>query len=238
MVASDQQTEMADVTTILVIDDEPTLHGFLRPALRDAGYRVLRAVTVSDGLRLVTEELPSLVLLDLTMPDMDGLEAIPLIQRVSSVPIIVVTARDQILAKITALDSGAEDYVEKPFAVEELLARIRAALRRSARLADPEAAVSARFGALEIDFAKRSSALAGLPMHLTPREWDVLAVLARSPGRVLTRSALLVAVWGKEHVEDVHYLRIQIASLRRKLGAAAGLLHTHPGVGYRLDELP
>jgi two-component system KDP operon response regulator KdpE len=222
---------------ILVVDDEPQIHRFLAPALEAAGYAPLRALTAADGLRQVAERAPDLVLLDLGLPDMDGLQAIPRLRAFSAVPVIVLSARDREAEKIAALDAGADDYVEKPFALGELLARLRATLRRSGLVPKPAEQRYLRFGALEIDFAERLARLDGERLHLTPREWDLLSALARAGnGRLVTQRQLLQAVWGAAHLDDTQYLRVYIGHLRAKLGAAASLIRTEPGIGYRFGK--
>jgi two-component system KDP operon response regulator KdpE len=228
---------MSAMPPILVIDDEPQIHRFLAPALGAAGYEALRALTGAEGLRLAATAAPALVLLDLGLPDMDGREAIPRLRAFLPAPIIVLSARDREAEKIAALDAGADDYVEKPFGLGELLARIRAALRRAA---PPDRAPSPllRFGPLEIDLALRIARLDGTRLHLTPREWDLLATLARAgEGRLVTQRHLLETVWGKAHAEDTQYLRVYIGHLRAKLGHASALITTEPGVGYRFGGL-
>jgi two-component system, OmpR family, KDP operon response regulator KdpE len=222
---------------ILVIDDEPQIHRFLGPALEAAGYAPLRAVSAAEGLRLAAAQAPAAVILDLGLPDLDGQSVIPRLRAFSPAPILVLSARDREEEKVTALDAGAEDYVEKPFALAELLARIRVALRRAA---GPQAPEPSRLviGPLEIDLALRRARIGGEsePLHLTPREWALLVALARAQGRVVTQRQLLSAVWGPAHVEDAQYLRVYVGHLRQKLGAAAALLRTEPGVGYRFGE--
>ena len=224
---------------VLVVDDEPQIHRFLGPALEAAGYEPLRAETAAEGLRLTAERSPALVLLDLGLPDMDGQQALPRLRSFSAVPVVVLSARDQEGEKVAALDAGADDYVEKPFALGELLARIRAALRR-ARAAS-EGGVPGpllRIGPLELDLTRRSARVeGGEPLCLTPREGDLLAALAQAgAGRVIAQRQLLTAVWGPAHAKDAQYLRVYIGRLRQKLGAAAGLIRTEPGVGYRFGE--
>ena len=225
---------------VLVVDDEPQIHRFLGPALQAAGYEPLRADTAADGLRLAAERSPALVLLDLGLPDMDGKLAIPRLRAFSAAPILVLSARDQETEKVAALDAGADDYVEKPFALAELLARVRAALRRAAATGGPDApAPVLRAGPLEVDLARRVARVGGgEPLKLTPREWDLLAALARAgAGRVVTQRQLLTAVWGPAHADDAQYLRVYIGHLRQKLGPdAARLIRTEPGVGYRFGE--
>jgi two-component system KDP operon response regulator KdpE len=221
--------------SILVIDDEPQIHRFLRPALETAGFAVERADTAAEGLRLAASRSPDAVLLDLGLPDMDGQVVLERIRAFSAVPVIVLSARDREAEKIAALDHGADDYVEKPFGVGELLARIRAALRhRRAQEGVPE---MLRLPGLTIDFEQRVAAdAAGARLALSPLEWSLLSLLARNAGRVMTHRQLLTAVWGPANAEDVQYLRVYVGQLRQKLGSAAGLIKTEPGVGYRLTE--
>jgi two-component system KDP operon response regulator KdpE len=220
---------------ILVIDDEPQIHRFLGPALMAAGYAVEHAHQAAEGLRLAATRAPAAVLLDLGLPDIDGQEVLRRLRAFSEVPVIVLSARDREADKIIALDSGADDYVEKPFGVGELLARIRTALRHR-RTQDGVAEVIELPG-LTIDFPRRQARLAdNVPLTLSRREWDLLALLARNQGRVLTHRQMLTAVWGPAHVEDVQYLRVYIGQLRQKLGPAGTLIATEPGVGYRMAE--
>ena len=219
---------------ILVVDDEPQIHRFLRPMLEAAGYEPLPAVTGGEALRLAALRAPALVLLDLGLPDLDGQEVLHRLRGFSAVPVIVLSARDRAAEKIAALDAGANDYVEKPFDVGELLARIRAALRATA--GREAAAETLRTGGVEVDFVRRVVRVADQPVVLTGREYALLALLARNAGRVVTHRQLLTAVWGPAHAEDVQYLRVYVGQLRHKLGAASGLLRTEPGVGYRLLE--
>jgi two-component system KDP operon response regulator KdpE len=216
---------------ILVIDDEPQIHRFLKPALEAAGYDVERADRADEGLRLAAARAPDAILLDLGLPDMDGQEALNRLREFSDVPVIVISARDREAEKIEALDGGADDFVEKPFAVGELLARIRAALRH--RLAQQGTPEIFRSGNLEMDLLRRVVKVDGEPVVLSPREYGLLALLVRNVGRVMTHRQLLTAVWGPAHVEDVQYLRVYIGHLRQKLGA---LIATEAGVGYRLKE--
>ena len=223
---------------ILVVDDEPQIHRFLRPALEAAGYRVERADTAAEGLRLCASRAPDAVLLDLGLPDMDGQEVLARLRAFSAVPVVVVSARDREAEKIAALDGGADDYVEKPFSVGELLARVRAALRHGR--AQEGAAEVYRADGLEVDLARRVVRADGAAVVLSPREYELLALLARNAGRVLTHRQLLTAVWGPAHVQDVQYLRVYVGHLRQKLGeAGTRLITTEPGVGYRLlDAAP
>jgi two-component system KDP operon response regulator KdpE len=219
---------------ILVVDDEPQIHRFLKPALEAAGYRVERAETAAEGVRLAASRAPDAVLLDLGLPDADGHDALARIRAFSQTPVIVLSARNRESEKIAALDGGADDYVEKPFGVGELLARLRTALRH--RRAEGHAPEVVRLPGLDIDLERRSVRLEGdaAPLGLSPREWDLLSMLARNLGRVLTHAQLLSAVWGPAHVEDVQYLRVYVGQLRHKLAAAGRLIKTEAGVGYRL----
>jgi two-component system KDP operon response regulator KdpE len=221
--------------TILVIDDEPQIHRFLGPALEAAGYASLRADNAREGLRLAASRGPACILLDLGLPDMDGKELLKRLRVFSQVPVIVISARDREAEKIAALDAGADDYVEKPFGLAELLARLRAATRRALMAEAPSPIVVT--GPLKVDLERRLLHVAGGEIAVTPREWELLAVLARNLGKVVTRQRMLTEVWGPAHVEDSQYLRVYVGQLRQKLGEAARLLRTEPGVGYRLlDE--
>jgi two-component system KDP operon response regulator KdpE len=221
-------------TRVLVIDDEPQMHRFLRPALEASGYLVERADTGHEGLRLAASRSPDLILLDLGLPDQDGQVLLKRLREFSAVPVIVLSARDREAEKITAFDSGADDYVEKPFGVGELLARVRAALRH--RLAQQGHGTKLEVGALAIDFTRRVVKVEGSAVTLSPREYALLDLLARNAGKVMTHRQLLTAIWGPAHTEDVQYLRVYIGHLRQKLGAAGGLVTTEPGVGYRFVE--
>lgn len=224
----------AALPAVLVIDDEPQIHRFLGPALEVAGYAALRAETAREGLRLAAARGPACVLLDLGLPDMDGKEALARLRAFSSVPVIIISARDREAEKVAALDAGADDYVEKPFGIAELLARLRAATRRALLVTAPAPRIAT--GALEVDLERRLAWVAQAEMALTPREWELLAALARNLGRVITQRRLLTEIWGPAHAEDSQYLRVYVGQLRAKLGPAAGLLRTEAGVGYRLLE--
>jgi two-component system KDP operon response regulator KdpE len=222
--------------SVLVIDDEPEIHRFLGPALDAAGYAPLRAETAAEGLRLLAVRGPACVLLDLGLPDMDGKAALVRLRAFSQVPVIVISARDGEPEKVAALDAGADDYIDKPFGMAELLARLRAATRRGRQANGVVPRVLT--GPLEVDLERRLALVAGGEIALTPRQWDLLAALARDLGKVVTQRRLLTEVWGPAHVEDTQYLRVYIGQLRTRLGAAAALLRTEPGVGYRLLERP
>ncbi|MBP0447682.1 response regulator [Roseomonas sp. SSH11] len=220
---------------ILVVDDEPQIHRFLTPALAASGYEPIQAENASAGLRLAATHAPAAILLDLGLPDLDGQQVIPRLRAFTAAPIIVLSARDEECAKVTALDAGADDFVEKPFALAELLARLRAALRRAAAHGQEAPTPLVRVGPLEMDLAARKATIGGTLLKLTPREWDLLAALARAgAGRVVTQRQLLSAVWGPGHAESSQYLRVYVGHLRQKLGDAASLIRTEPGVGYRL----
>jgi len=219
---------------ILVIDDEPQIHRFLQPALEAAGYEPIRAETAAEGLKEIARKAPDAVVLDLGLPDFDGKEAIAKARAFYDGPIIVLSARDKETEKIDTLDLGADDYVEKPFGVGELLARLRVALRHTLRTRGAEPLVQA--GDLTIDLVKRLVTRSGQPIRLSPKEYDLLAQLVEGGGKVVTHRQLLTAVWGPAHVEDVQYLRVFIAQLRQKVepdAAAPSLIVTEPGVGYR-----
>jgi two-component system KDP operon response regulator KdpE len=220
--------------TILVVDDEPQVHRFLRPALEAEGYVALRADTAADGLHLAETRHPAAILLDLGLPDMDGQDALGKLRAVSTAPVIVVSARDREAEKIRALDGGADDYVEKPFVVGELLARLRACLRRTIKEEGAEAVWHR--GGVEIDLVRRRVKVDGHAVMFTPLEYDLLALLVRSAGRVVTHRQLLTSVWGKAHADDVQYLRVYIGHIRQKLGEGGAFVGTEPGVGYRFAE--
>ncbi|HVH00268.1 MAG TPA: response regulator [Miltoncostaeaceae bacterium] len=220
---------------VLVVDDEPQVLRGLTAALEAAGYDVIGAGTAAAALEAAALRPPDAVVLDLRLPDGSGVEVCRRLREWSQAPVVVVSAVDEEDEKIAALDAGADDYVTKPYAVGELLARVRAALRRSAAPAGEPPTVS--FGDVEVDLARREVTRAGERVHLTPREYGLLAQLARHPGRVLTHAALLGAVWGPEYRGETHYLRVYMANLRRKLEADPARprhLVTETGVGYRL----
>ncbi|WP_353366801.1 two-component system response regulator KdpE [Acidovorax sp. FG27] len=224
--------------TVIVIEDEPQIRRFVRSALESEGWQVHEAATLQAGLAAVATRRPDLVVLDLGLPDGDGLELIRDARAWSPAAIIVLSARVDEADKIAALDAGADDYLTKPFGTGELLARVRATLRRPWRsdgLAEPEPRLV--FGDVEVDRAARTVLRAGQPVHLTPIEYRMLTVLAANAGRVLTQRQLLIDVWGPGHVDRSHYLRIHMGHLRRKLEADPTQprhLLTETGVGYRL----
>lgn len=222
---------------VLVVDDEPHILRGLSASLNAAGYQVTGAATAEEALRAAAMRTPDVVVLDLRLPDASGLEVCRRLREWSQVPVIVVSAHDAEEDKIAALDAGADDYVTKPYATGELLARVRAVTRRAATAA-PGAAPQVAFGGVVVDLALRSVTRDGAPVHLTPREYDLLAELARHAGRVITHPALLRAAWGPGYERETHYLRVYMARLRGKLeGDASDPRHlvTEAGVGYRLQ---
>jgi len=221
--------------SVLIIDDEPQIRKFLRISLVSQGYRVVEGVDGRDGLTRAALERPDLVVLDLGLPDMDGQVVLSELRGWSQVPVIVLSVRSSEAEKVRALDAGANDYVTKPFGIQEFLARVRGLLRQSTVPASTAAQVVA--GALCIDFAFRRVSLDDQAVSLTRKEYAVLAELARHAGRVVTQQHLLKEIWGPSHGGDSHYLRVVIGHLRRKLGddpAAPRFIVTEPGVGYRL----
>ena len=224
---------------ILVIDDEPQIHRFLGPALDAAGYEPLRADSGGEGLRELARKPPDAVVLDLGLPDMDGKTVLAQARAFYDGPIVILSARDRELEKIEALDLGADDYLEKPFGIGELLARLRVALRH--RLQREGAPPIIRSGGLEIDLINRLVTRGGEPVRLSPKEYDLLAKLAEGGGKVLTHRQLLTAVWGPANADDVQYLRVFVGQLRQKLEEDAAhpkVILTELGVGYRFAELP
>ena len=223
------------VPRILIVDDEPQIQRFLRPALAAAGFEVETAATAAEAKRLAATRAPALIVLDLGLPDGDGKTVIETIRAFSAVPIIVLSARDQETEKIAALDLGANDYVEKPFGIGELLARIRVALRH-AEPAEPMPA-QRHFGKLLLDLEHRQVSVDGQPVHLTPKEYDLFVLLAENATKVVTNRQALTQLWGPAHRDDVQYLRVVIAQLRAKLEAdpkTPAHLLSEAGVGYRL----
>ncbi len=226
----------APLPVVLVIDDETGIRRMLRTALAAAGYRVVEAATGEEGLREAATRAPDLVLLDLGLPDVDGVEVVRRLREWSRVPVLVLTARGFERDKITALDAGADDHVTKPFAMGELLARMRAMARRHATTDAHEAAVLDAEG-VHVDLGARRVRRDGEDVRLTPTEFRLLACLVRHPGRVLTHEQLLREVWGPGYAGRTHYLRVYMAQLRQKLErdpSRPRLLLTEAGVGYRL----
>ena len=228
------KTSLALPLTVLVVDDEPAIRRLLHAGLARADYRVVEAATAREALTAVQIDKPAVVLLDLGLPDRDGLELVPLIKGAGPA-VIVVSARDATEQKVAALDLGADDYISKPFDSEEVLARIRAALRH--RLASETSTPLFRQGDVEIDLSARAVRKGAAEVHLTPKEYGFVAELAKNPGRVVTHSHLLRTVWGPGHESDVEYLRVAARAIRRKLEndpSRPVLIRNEPGVGYRL----
>ncbi|MDF9392277.1 MULTISPECIES: response regulator [Methylococcus] len=222
---------------VLVIEDDPQMRRFLRTSLRSHGFQVFEADTGSRGIIEAGLRRPEVVILDLGLPDMDGVEVVKALREWTLQPIIVLSARSTEEHKIEALDAGADDYLTKPFGIGELIARIRVALRHSAAGAANSANDGYASGGLRIDLLRRTVTVGEREIRLTPTEYRLLAALARHAGKVLTHRQLLVEVWGPSHVEDSHYLRIYMSQLRRKLEADPArpeYLLTESGVGYRL----
>ena len=222
---------------LLVVEDETQMRKFLRASLTSHGYRLVEAVNGNEGLAQAASYNPDLILLDLGLPDMDGLVVTQRLREWASVPIIVISARGQEEDKIHALDSGADDYLTKPFGTGELLARIRVALRHSARARQERSEPILTVGELSIDLDKRSVHVAGKEVHLTPIEYKLLATLLKNAGKVLTHRQLLKEVWGPGYANNTQYLRVYMVQLRHKLEQDATrprYLVTEPGIGYRL----
>jgi two-component system, OmpR family, KDP operon response regulator KdpE len=223
-------------TRILVVDDEPQILRFLKPALTAGGLDVLTAATAAEAMRSAAANAPDIILLDLGLPDRDGKDVIREIRTWSNIPIIVLSARDREAEKIAALDAGADDYVNKPFGVGELMARVRASLRHRSQGSQLPAVYEA--GGLLVDAARHLVEKNGQSLKLTPKEFDLLFLLVRNAGRVLTHRQILGAVWGPAHNEDVQYLRVLVGQLRQKIEdnpSEPALVLTEPGIGYRFQ---
>ncbi|MFE0016158.1 response regulator [Mesorhizobium sp. NPDC059054] len=219
---------------VLVVDDEPQIQRFLRPALTAAGYEVIEAGTGAQALKAIATAAPDLIILDLGLPDMDGKEVVKNVRGWSELPIIILSARDRESEKIAALDLGADDYIEKPFGIGELTARIRTALRHRTR--EDGGVTEISVDGLHIDTVRRLITRDEAPIHLTPKEYDLVLMLARHAGRVVTHRALLTSVWGPAHADDLHYLRVFVGQVRGKIErdpSAPAIIRTEPGVGYR-----
>jgi two-component system KDP operon response regulator KdpE len=220
---------------VLVVDDEPQILRALQTNLRGAGYDVETAATVEQALAAAAIRPPEAVILDLILPDGSGTDVTRELRRWSAVPIVVLSAVGDEREKVAALDAGADDYVTKPFGMEELLARLRAALRRVVPPGEPVL----RIGELELDLEKRAVAVAGRPVQLTPNEFDLLSLFARNEGKLLTHRTILREVWGPAYGEESHYLHVYVSQLRRKVEpdpARPRYLLTEPGAGYRLVD--
>ncbi|MDX3656323.1 response regulator [Streptomyces sp. ID05-26A] len=225
------------MTKVLVVDDEPQIVRALRINLSARGYEVLTAFDGATALRLAADGKPDVVVLDLGLPDMDGTDVIAGLRGWTSLPIIVLSARTDSSDKVDALDAGADDYVTKPFGMDELLARLRAAVRRSA-VTGPEDEPIVKTGSFTVDLAAKRVLRDGAEVHLTPTEWGLLEVLARNAGKLVAQKQLLRDVWGPAYEKETHYLRVYLAQLRRKLEpepARPRHLLTEPGMGYRFE---
>ncbi|MBZ5720329.1 MAG: response regulator transcription factor [Acidobacteriia bacterium] len=222
---------------ILVVDDEPQITRVLRTSLSSQGYDIRAANDGETALEIMKDWTPELVITDLSMPNMDGLELCRRIRSVSQIPIIVLSVRGEERTKIQALDAGADDYVTKPFGIDELLARVRAHLRRAPAVGS-EAPTLIEVGDFHIDLAAHKVTVRQREVHLTPKEFDLLVFLSRAPGKVMTHRALLNAVWGGNSTEQVEYLRVFVGQLRKKLEpetASPRYIVTEPWVGYRFE---
>jgi two-component system KDP operon response regulator KdpE len=226
---------MTAAIRILVVDDEPQIQRFLKLGLEAGGFAVSAAATAADAIKAIANSAPDLVLLDLGLPDLDGKDVIRQTRAFSQVPIIIVSARDREAEKIEALDLGADDYMNKPFGIGELLARIRAALRHHNPAANSASILS--HGEITVDVPNHRATKAGTSLKLTPKEFDLLALLMRNAGRVMTHRQILTAIWGPAHTEDMQYLRVLIGQLRGKIEddpANPRFIQTEPGIGYRI----
>lgn len=227
-----------DGAQVLVIEDEPQMRKFIRASLGSHGYRVIEADRASEALMLASSHNPELVLLDLGLPDADGITLTKQLRAFARAPIIVISARGREDDKVAALDAGADDYLTKPFGVNELLARMRVAQRHMNEGGTPAGQVF-DFADLRIDLERREVSRAGEAVHLTPIEYKLLVLLARHAGKVLTHRQILREVWGPTYSSQTHYVRVQMAELRKKIEADSSrpkLLVTEPGVGYRLRD--
>jgi two-component system, OmpR family, KDP operon response regulator KdpE len=222
---------------VLVVDDEAAILRFLKPALEANGYDMSSAATVADAVKRIAADAPDVVLLDLGLPDGDGKDVLRRVREWSDVPVIVLSARDREAEKIESLDLGADDYVNKPFNVGELMARMRAALRH--RMQRKAETPLLRVGDFEVDAVRHRVTRAGVELKLTPKEFELLSFLAKNAGRVLTHRQILAAVWGVAHTSDTQYLRVYVGQLRQKIEDKADdprIILTEPGIGYRISE--
>lgn len=224
---------------VLVVEDEPPMRKFIRASLSSHGYRVLEAERVAEAVALMTGHNPDIVLLDLGLPDGDGIDLTRQLREWSRVPIIVLSARGREDDKVLALDAGADDYLTKPFGVNELLARMRVALRHAQNAASTTPAQVFEFGEVKIDLVRREVFRGGEELRLTPIEYKLLVLFAQHAGKVLTHRQILKEVWGPAYATQTHYVRVHMAELRKKVEADPArpkLLVTEPGVGYRLRD--
>jgi two-component system KDP operon response regulator KdpE len=226
---------MSQGAKILIVDDEPAIRRFLKASLETQGFQIAAAENAADAIAGLARDKPDLMILDLGLPDLDGLEVIRQVRAGNAVPIIVLSVRNDEKGKVAALDAGADDYIVKPFGVEELLARVRAALRH--RLQQKGLGPRFDMGELSLDFLARKVTVAGAEVKLSKREFEVLRLLAEHAGKVMTHRQILTQIWGEAHRDDVEYLRVYVRQLRGKLGddpAEPRFIETEPGVGYRL----
>ena len=228
---------MSAKSRVLVVDDEAAILRFLKPALEANGYEMSSTATVADAVKRIAADAPDLVLLDLGLADGDGKDVIRRVREWSDVPIIVLSARDREIEKIDSLDLGADDYVNKPFNVGELMARMRTALRH--RMQRKAETPLLRVGDLEVDAVRHRVLRGSVELKLTPKEFELLSFLVRNAGRVVTHRQILVAVWGIAHASDTQYLRVYIGQLRQKIEDRVDdpqIILTEPGIGYRISE--
>lgn len=228
---------MSATLRVLVVDDETAILRFLRPVLEANGYDMSSTATVADAVKRIAADAPDIVLLDLGLSDGDGKDVLRRVREWSDVPVIVLSARDREAEKIDSLDLGADDYVNKPFNVGELMARMRAALRH--RMRRNAETPLLRVGDFEVDVVRHRVTRAGVELKLTPKEFELLSFLAKNAGRVLTHRQILAAVWGAAHTSDTQYLRVYIGQLRQKIEDKADdprIILTEPGIGYRVSE--
>jgi len=233
---------MPSGTKILIVDDEPQIRRFLRASLTAHDYEVIEAENGADAIKALTVQQPDLMVLDLGLPDMDGMEVISRVREWSAMPILVLSIRSDEADKIRALDGGADDYITKPFGMGELMARMRTALRHRAQ-AEEETEPVVQLGAVVIDMAKRLVTRDGAAVKLSKKEYELLRALAAHPGKVITHQQLLREIWGDAYVEETQYLRVYVGQLRQKLEenpSRPRLIVTEPGVGYRLqtEDIP
>jgi two-component system KDP operon response regulator KdpE len=230
---------MNEKQRILIVDDEPQITRVLRTSLTSHGYDVRSAADGESALETFGDWRPDLVITDLSMPNLNGIELCRRLRKLSTVPIVVLSVKGEEKTKVEALDAGADDYVTKPFGMDELLARIRAALRRTRELqTDDPASPVLEAGDFRVDLEARSVTVGDRQVHLTPKEYDLLVYLIRHPGKVLTHRTLLAAVWGGNYVEQTEYLRVFIGQLRKKIEADSASPHyilTEPWIGYRFN---
>jgi two-component system KDP operon response regulator KdpE len=228
---------MSNKTRVLVVDDEAAILRFLKPAMEANSYEMTSAGTVAEAMKRIASDVPDIVVLDLGLPDGDGKDVIKRVREWSDVPIVVLSARDREIEKIMALDLGADDFVNKPFGIGELLARMRTALRH--RMLRNDETPVLRLGALEIDRVRHKVKRAGEELKLTPKEFELLFFLAGHAGKVITHRQILTTVWGPAHTEDTQYLRVYVGHLRQKIEDRPDdpkIIVTEPGIGYRIAE--